>query len=143
MSLRRALFKSLIYIFVNAFFGLAPLWVIFQGTLYNYEFDYKEVLSEGMIMFFCIAFIGGISFDYSISKIKHKDDILKYFAIAGPLFLLVFVAINFMQLHNQKNINIDFSTINILQWMLVCITIGYCFIFKTFMFIHEEKQAEK
>lgn len=143
MSLRKALFHSFIYISVNAFFGLAPLWIIFQATLYALQFDYKDVLREGMIMFFCIAIIGSISFDYSISKVKHKDDILKYIAITAPLFLLVFVAINFMQLHYQKNVNYNFKTINILQWLLVCITIAYCFIFKTFMFINEEKGEGK
>ena len=140
MPIAKALKYTFFYVLINAFFGLAPLWLILDATLYNFKVNYEEVIKEGMIMFFCIAIIGGISFDYSISGKQHKSPIARYLTIIMPLVALILVAINFVQLKiNNSVIESSIKNINTIQWYIVVATIIYCFVVKTFIFINEDK----
>lgn len=136
MSLSKALLYTTAYIFVHAFFGLAPLWLIFDATLYNFKIHHGDLIKEGVVMFFCITIIGVISFDYGISEKKHKSDVIKYLTIVIPFILLTLVAINFLQLRSVSD-NFDYSNIKTLQFGLVILTLIYCLIIKTFLYINE------
>ena len=149
MNLPKAFFYTLVYLLVNAFFGLAPLWFIFEATLFKIKVDYNELIKDGIITFFCIAFIGGISYDYCLAEKKHKSDIFKWFVMAIPFIILsvcgfIFAYLNYSYLSsvNLKSEKDDiFYRVGLLQNVIVTIAVIYCFIIKTFLYSNEKRKS--
>lgn len=134
--LLKALAYCAAYIAINAMFGLAPLWILLEETLINTnDSGVKEMINDGIIIFFCIAIIGSISFDYVLTKPK-INEIMYYFAIVFPFLLFITVAIAYILLHKSPKREI-IDNFNNIQQIIAVISIGYGFILKTDMFIKE------
>jgi len=135
MPLPKALAYSFSYIIVNAFFGLAPLWIVLELTVFENVKAYEEIIREGVITYFCIAIIGSVSFDYVLSKPK-ANEVIYYLIIALP-FILLFVVSGFAimsRLHGKEGN----YYLGVLTWVSGCITVGYCMIVKTKIFLAEK-----
>lgn len=135
--------KTLVWTLWNTLFGLAPLVTIFFIRSYSKsnswltnEFIMNQVIEEGIIMFFCVALMSGVSIDFILSKIKlHKY--LTAFIVILTMSSLICVSLIFSSLYFHPESEYDKQVLIDWQSFFIFLSGVFCLIFKTILFYKE------
>jgi hypothetical protein len=135
---RKAFLKSIFWLITGSFYGLLPLGIIFLIQYFNPSITYSidTILTEGVLIFFCIAISASVMVDYIFVSKKLPKWV--EFVLYGYPWALVFIAsITYSQLiiNNLSNQNILIDKFINMQFFVLVLTLIYVLIVKTIIFI--------
>jgi hypothetical protein len=134
LGIIKAIAKSVAWNLFGVIIGLLQLAVLFILLLLRHETLYiNGVLREGVVLFFCSAFIVGSVIDYYSSSHRYWKLFEAFFFFLMPLLVVVFIIILYCgAIAFGEKVNIELLT----QGTVICftITVVHSLIFRALKF---------
>lgn len=148
----KSLSKTLLWALANACFGLAPFMVvgflIFVGL--NNEatkratHEFFHIINDGSLVFFFSALVGAVAIDLFFARKKLQDNMA--FVICSIIFAILLVAcviiVYLVLLFTSTNEHV-FSGLPRFQQVVAIMSVIFCILAKTILFLKEEKVDKK
>ncbi len=141
----KSILKSILWIFLNLFYGLAPILIIlYQGSLdlrkdasSIAQHELTTLIKECSILFIFCVMMGAVTIDFLFSKVKMtKVGSAMLIALSIIPLLLICIPYAFIVFDNEQAHTFN-NLMSLTNWF-VAYCILYCIISKTIFFIKEE-----
>jgi len=141
-EIRECLLKTLTWLAINSFFGLAPLVIAgFLSIMKNSSgLSFTKIIEEGLILFFCAALCASAMVDYIMAE-KKFEKIIEAIIYLAPSVLLFFTALVFTQLFSSEITPLERQSLLVFQNITIGFSFLYVFIIKTVVFHSETKSS--
>ena len=135
-------FKSLVWLVLILVFGLLQVWTLiaYDKAIISFSLDFKQLIIDGVFLFFSSAIVTSIALDYFFDKnvVFSKEMSGAMFSLF-PLFIVGLTLLLYLSIHTTPAQDIDYSFISFSNKVIITMSVMYCFITKTILFLNEEK----
>ena len=132
----QAIWRALTWLIIGIVFGLASVgFVLLTSTIFSQTEKIEKLIDPNIIIFLCLALMGGAGADFLLSKISTVYCRLFYFAVIVVFFVLGCVVFN-ASLKPKQDI------LEYIEYGYIAVTVSYCMIIKSIIF-YQERLAHK
>jgi len=129
----KAIAKSFCWNFIGVLFGLMQLGILFLLTSLNGTFfDIDKIFKDGVILFFCSAFVAASGAEYYFTKRRYAKLFEAFFFYISPILLIVSIVVLYCGVIGFGEVNM-----NVLKkgtYTCFTLSIMYSLIFHTLKF---------
>lgn len=134
----QAIVKSVCWLIIGILFGLAGvILVLASAKFYSVSPDWEQV-DENIVIFMCIALMGGAGSDFLLSKIH---------TFWCRLCLFIFAVLSFFIAFYIYNPNVKYKPAHDIMYNFeigyIVVTCIYCMVLKSIIFFHEALSHKK
>lgn len=143
----KSIWNAFCYIFFSAFLGLVPVWIVMLYTCADYDKKYElhldPFLISNSLILFGSSLAGIIAYETFFNKRFKVSKGWMFLICAIPLGILIFNIIISIRIFNLGNDgNADKISLANLQRSVAYIAIGYSFVMKSIINLHEYKKLK-